>query len=67
MLFGDSPISVEQTILTRAHQTVQLWRRWRANEPFPDVVAEMESVYWASTPNQLLQREAFRQVTQAIF
>jgi hypothetical protein len=59
-------ISPDLTILARAQQTVDRWRRDRRQLPFETVVSRASSLFWEDMPATLPSREAFRQVADAI-
>lgn len=59
-------ISTERTILARAQQTVDRWRRSRNAGPFAEEVARSASHFWDDQPDSRNAREAFCKVAEAI-
>ena len=59
-------ISPDLTILARAQQTVDRWRRDKGTFPFDLAVSRAASLFWDDLPATLPSREAFRLVAEAI-
>jgi hypothetical protein len=60
-------ISTELTILARAQQTVDRWRRGRHQIPFETELTRSARLFWDDQPASVHAREAFRMVALAIF
>jgi hypothetical protein len=59
-------ISTELTILARAQQTVDRWRRGRHQIPFETELSRSALVFWDDQPASRNVQEAFRLVALAI-
>jgi hypothetical protein len=59
-------ISAELTILARAQQTVDRWRRSRQQVPIETEVTRSAQVFWDDQPASRNDREVFRLVALAI-
>lgn len=59
-------ISPDLTILARAQQTVDRWRRDRCGPPFQIAITRAASQFWDDLPATATSREAFRLVAEAI-
>ena len=59
-------ISPDLTILARAQQTVDRWRRDTHTPSFDSAIARAASLFWDDVPATLPSREAFRLVAEAI-
>ncbi len=59
-------ISPDLTILARAQQTVDRWRRDTHRSPFDLAISRSASLFWDDLPATLPSREAFRLVAEAI-